>query len=790
MLKRISSIKNIGAFRECNGRQYQFNKITLIYGRNTYGKSTLGDIFSSLQTSVTNSLIARKTIPYDNSSSQNIELSFAGEQGGTEVKSIYKNGTWIQSLPNTYKLSVYDDGFYHRNVFLGRNLTRDTKDSFNDFILGAKGVEKALVIKEKNRLLNASRLQKNKIETLVFSKVEKLYEFIELPLIDDIEIANLELDTARQEYAVLLKQKKQSEGIRARKNLTKIVNDLSFNTAVSDINKVLEFELNNQHEQAKLILAEHIEKNFHRPEGAEQWVQQGLNSLKGDNCNFCGQTLTPEANQLLDFYRQCFDDQFSKHELHVNKVIKAHQGALNTHWIETLMAQIKNSSLIIETYPELPIEDDLITAGILLDIRMVHDEITKLLFELVNIVEQTSIEVKELIVKKLQDPDKKISSIAVINLSELTEKLTNNLSDLADLYFEFNKATDSFKVGFEDAEIDKKLEKLLEKGKEKSRLVDRYNLNDSCVEYQSLTNEVNTLSQEVPKLKTALENEQFDYLSKYFDNINGYFKELGSKDFILECKPERRGYKPLYSFIVKFKNTIVAESNFDKVFSESDRRALSLAIFLASLDGLEEDELAKTIVVLDDPVTSFDENRVGETHRILVRLSESCQQVILLSHFKDAVASFLKTHGFSRDDITLIEIYKDHIGSNFRDGNIDAFIKSAHQLNTDKLLDFVDRRIENLNCSPRVYLEEALQLRFAKQIAEQQVTNESLSKRIDSLQEYLIISETIASRLHEWRKELNPEHHVWLGEEIEDKRNKIANLLNFIFYELNPEPVT
>jgi hypothetical protein len=274
------------------------------------------------------------------------------------------------------------------------------------------------------------------------------------------------------------------------------------------------------------------------------------------------------------------------------------------------------------------------------------------------------------------------------------------------------------------------------------------------------------------------------------NNINRYFKELGSKDFTLECKPERRGNKPLYSFIVKYKNTVVAESNFDKVFSESDRRALSVAIFLASLDGLEEEELAKTIVVLDDPVTSFDENRVGETHRILVRLSERCQQVILLSHFKDAVANFLKTHGFSREDITLIEIYKDHIGSKLRDGNKDVFMKSAHQLNTDDLIDFVERRTETLTCAPRVYLEEVLQTRFAKQIADQQVTNESLSKRIDDLQKYLIISETIASRLHEWRNELNPTHHVWLGDDIEDKRNKIENFLNFIFYELNPEPIT
>ena len=44
MLNRIQKIQNIGRFRQATCGDLQFEKITLIFGRNSYGKSTLGDL--------------------------------------------------------------------------------------------------------------------------------------------------------------------------------------------------------------------------------------------------------------------------------------------------------------------------------------------------------------------------------------------------------------------------------------------------------------------------------------------------------------------------------------------------------------------------------------------------------------------------------------------------------------------------------------------------------------------------------------------------------------------------
>lgn len=65
MLKRISTIQNIGRFKSCSAGAAQFEKITLIFGQNTYGKSTLADLLSSLETGIVDALTTQRTFPDD-----------------------------------------------------------------------------------------------------------------------------------------------------------------------------------------------------------------------------------------------------------------------------------------------------------------------------------------------------------------------------------------------------------------------------------------------------------------------------------------------------------------------------------------------------------------------------------------------------------------------------------------------------------------------------------------------------------------------------------------------------
>ncbi|WP_394225954.1 AAA family ATPase [Pseudoalteromonas spongiae] len=786
MLKRISTIKNIGTYKDCNGRQSQFEKLTLVYGRNTYGKSTLGDIFSSLKSVESATLSARKSIP-DDGLAQKIELNFLDADGKKEVKAIFNNDDWKNKLPGHLRLAVYDDAFYHQNVFLGRTLTRNTKESFSDFILGSQGVVKAENIAAKNKELKEKKSELKKLVQSEFSKVDDLKSFIAEPVIADIDATKEELDKKREEYALLNSQKKASKAIRERKNLFPLKVATDFSEAVTAINTVLKTGLDNPHEAAKAELNRHIEKHFVKPEGAEQWIKQGLSLLDGDNCHFCGQAITPQANELLDLYRQCFDDQFARHESFVKTAIEAHKPNLNDEWLNDLKTLIEKSNLVIDSYTELTYINE--TATIINEIKKAHDTLLANLKSL-NIIARPIIDdALALIHAKLIDPSEVLHLDIDKELEDYFDLLKTETKKLNELYVRFNKKANLYKAKYEVDQIEKDLEHLEQQGKDVALKVERYDKNDACIEHMLLSKNISDLEEDIPKLKESLRNEQSGFLKQYFTKINKHFNDLGSRDFKLEYKHEPLGNKPIYSFKVKFKGADIAENDLDKIFSESDRRSLGLSIFLASLDSLEDESLAKTIIVFDDPVTSFDENRVGQTHSKLVKLADKCQQVIMLSHFKDGVANFLKVHGFSKNDIALIEIKKNAQGSYLEVGNKDAFVKSAHHLNTEELIDFVERNTDKLSCKPRVYLEEVLSLRFSKQIRKKQITNESLSKRIDALSEEKIVSQDIAEQLHDWREELNPEHHLWVDDDIENQRTTIASFLEFVFYELVPEPV-
>lgn len=78
------------------------------------------------------------------------------------------------------------------------------------------------------------------------------------------------------------------------------------------------------------------------------------------------------------------------------------------------------------------------------------------------------------------------------------------------------------------------------------------------------------------------------------------------------------------------------------MFSESDRRALALCIFLSKIYLLSEDEKSKAILIMDDPVTSFDEERISCILQRLYELQPNVKQMFITTHYKGMAAKTSK----------------------------------------------------------------------------------------------------------------------------------------------------
>ncbi|WP_315980538.1 hypothetical protein [Aliamphritea spongicola] len=330
----------------------------------------------------------------------------------------------------------------------------------------------------------------------MFNGIESIEAFLQRAVTQDIEASQAALEKSRLDYAELLKQKRRTSEIKARSNLTLMVLDKSLIDSAETINSVLAAKLENRHEAAKAELNNHIKRCFTKVDGAEQWIQQGLGYVGGDNCGFCGQSITPEVNELLDIYRQCFDDQYARHEGFVSSSLQRSRPQLTLNLIPELVSHIQQTDLIIQAYPELSEEPD---AKTVMDaIKAGHQEIYRLL-ERLQVAGDTSIErFNEVIPLKLAGPDKEVAPVVLDDLRAVFDTLARRISALNLEIAVFKQHIETFKARLEDNQIEQQLTVLKDKGVALGQDVQRFEKNDACMEYQQLITDIDSLRQEIP----------------------------------------------------------------------------------------------------------------------------------------------------------------------------------------------------------------------------------------------------------------------------------------------------
>ncbi len=108
MLKRIQDLKSIGCFSDDHPARIQFEPLTIIFGENCYGKSTLCDILRSLADNNPNYITDRKSTPNPQNQSQLVQLNFSPPGNGGESPVIFSRDQWNPILPRELKSYVFD----------------------------------------------------------------------------------------------------------------------------------------------------------------------------------------------------------------------------------------------------------------------------------------------------------------------------------------------------------------------------------------------------------------------------------------------------------------------------------------------------------------------------------------------------------------------------------------------------------------------------------------------------------------------------------------------------------
>ena len=792
MLKRIQEIKNIGRFKNCSAGKVEFAKMTVIYGLNTYGKSTLADLLSSIQSkNVVEAITKRKTISLDNSeqSVQSVTLSFQVEEENKEIPVKFKNGGWQHAnLLGGLKLYVFDDNFLHKNLFVGKGFTRETKKNFNSLVLGESAIVKVREIEEKNGLKNKATRERNQLKENSFKDITVLDNFLLLEPQSSVDTLTKEIDLCRQKCDKLKERLKNAESLKKRPDLKPLEwKKHDFENALQQFNSVLGQSLQTCHEEAHRKVAEHIKNHFKGEQSAENWIRRGLETCQGEHCHFCGQVLGDDALQLLEIYRRYFDISYQKHDEEVQQQLARNQQLLTSERINTIEVAIANNNTAIANYSEL--NDNQTYLSCKEQITLFSSSLKELVGKWQNFQIPFKEQVETIAKKKKASPHVALESIQAEELVALNQQLTEIVDRYGEIILQLNGIFRDFKESSDDNSLSQQIKTIEEERKCKEKEQQRLLLSEQCETYKGLVSEIERLNREIPQLQKELDEEQSQFLDKFFERLNEAFKQFGSRNFVLEKCNDNRGHAPVYHLKIKFHETDIPEENLESVFSESDRRALALAVFWAKLEGLSDTEKRNAIVVLDDPVTSFDANRMTTTHQKIVAIANQVRQAIFLSHFKPDISFFLRT--YKNDEqlkVKLLSIENKSNSSTIEEVDDEQFIKTEHEQKRDKIFKFISGETNNLDIGDlRIFLEKEIDLRFAKQIMKHEIREREFKKRLEKLQEKGIISDQVVESSQIWREILNVPHHEWSNNNVEDQRNTTAELVDFVYYRLSPK---
>ncbi len=734
MLKRISKIKNIGKFYDCSLGGLEFKDKTVIFGRNGDGKSTLTAILRSLMTGNNDILIGRKS--FVSSGSKNIELVFEDSTGNIVYK--FENKKWNNNYNN---IEIFDTCFIANNIYDGERIIDRHKANLHQCIIGETGKSLSNDINELiNALKEKTRLKNEKISTynqLGFNEYYSIDQFIDLPKVDDIDS----------------KIEKSLKELQFNSQLNK-PRELSFEkTDFKELKNVLSKKISSTHDEAQKKIQEHVECNWKDKNHHTRFLQDGISLVKEPidkaNCPFCGQDLR-QVNALMKVYWAYFDETYKKLQVELERTIDQFNGWNIENQLTKLISEAKDWVAYFQG------------SGVFDSLK--------------NIIEKSQADL--LSAKKRFDGEckkKRDNFNYSIDFSDF-EQIKKCWDSLSNEVEKFNEAIKEFCAGFESKDSN---ELISEAGRLRASK-DRQGQDwvDFCNEYKNIVVDIDVLKKKRDTKIEELTTYSEGIFDKHEKKINKILENIGT-DFQIDNfkgKDDRRRSEAVScGFEIKFFDQhsvpIEAQENsphFNNTLSQGDRSSLAFAFFLSLL--FHDDNLDKKIIVFDDPVSSFDEERKRKTIQMLVNIANTDRkkplQTIVLTHEKSFLSRLMMEELFSNAIVYKLEpdgIINGQKKCTMKYCNVnEEFLKKE----TYKYLEEIKRAIDNnlpisdypyLKC--RKIMEAVFKAKYYLELKNDIGQNKSVRQFVDSLNCLGIYSEEKKNRFISLFNDLHVPHH-------------------------------
>ncbi len=694
MLEKFISLKNIGKFVNVSPKgDVSLRKLTLIYGENGRGKTTLCAIFRSLKSNDSSLIDERKTFDSRDDTACNIRISDQNYK--------YSNGTWENMFPN---ISIFDSDFIHKNVYTGDMVDHQHKKNLFQVIVGEKGVEH-------NKTINALNKQARDINADIKLKTKEVEKYIPENLSIEVFISLVEIEDIDDKITILdselekiQTQIKESKSIITKKEFSQLTLPILPETFSNILNKSLEAI----DESAGEKVNEHIANCMLTPN--ELWLSQGAVLAKDDSCPFCGQNT--KNNSLISAYRTYFNQEYKQLKRDVKNLKEQIETAIGEHTMFPIQKKISDNFSLTEFW-KTHLDQLKLPVIIFEDIQKSYSDLLTICLKLTKQKQETPLEV----ISKNNEFEKTLSTI--IDLKEKVVLYNIEIKTLNEEIVDFkNKLpTDN------DAKLVKeKLDRI-------KTIKKRFEVKTvkAIEDYEAVKLSRTQIDQAKKVEKADLNKYCADVLSKYEKSINSYLSDFNTGFSVVKTKPSYLGGSPSSQYQLLINKTTVGLEKFKTTMSSGDKNSLAFAFFLASLE--HDSKLSNKIIALDDPFTSLDRFRRECTAQLCQKLCGKTKQVIVLSHDPHFLKMVYDKHNSS--EIKTLQLPKLASGSVIGEWDIETELQSNYLKNYSILLAyFRDSSGEKTSVARaiRPFLEGLLRTHFPGHFTENEWLGDFIKK--------------------------------------------------------------
>ena len=583
-IKNIRKLKRFGIFQDhSSSGAKDFGRYNLFYGWNGSGKSTLSNVFRCIE--------GKKPSTKFPTSEFTIEVD-----GGAAI-------TQVNVAESDLNIYTFNHDFIDENI------------SWNSVVKSILLVDKTK-IEEREKLEDLKKRQKtdseaHSKETEELKKLDSAISKFGTDSARYMKTSLQSIDTTDRYYLNYDKRKFETfvtENLEATKSDAPLLDDQKIveltNAAKPDQKSLIAFsqQIINKETFTKAkerlddllktsVVSNTIQRLVEHVD-IKTWVETGLdlhNRHSANQCEFCGNTITEERTKQLEAH---FNDDYKAFQ---DRLVKA------DGWLAGQYIQPPTLPATSDFYDEFRTEYTKACTALEKAITTLNEEIaawhTALKKKTANPLETG------LLIESVSESSIVAFNDAMVAINTAVGKHNHKSGNFKE---ETDKAKKQLELHYATTEV-----KAFGYHEKKKEIIDRVSANGT------LKTVIADRDAEIRTLEDSLSNESLG-ADQFNESLH---KFLGRSELKLRFNTDKKGYE-----IVRNNTELV-----DGKLSEGEKTAIAFVYFITKLKE-NDNKMENTIVVVDDPVSSFDSNHLFHAYSFLRSNCDKVKQLFVLTH--------------------------------------------------------------------------------------------------------------------------------------------------------------